>query len=105
MAVDAASFMTTTFSISLLFRVLNTSDDTGVPSSTNRGVLPALMEFTPRRRMDTFDMGSPVEEKICRPATWPWRASPTLAEGRLISTSFFTVAAEPTTEVIFLAVP
>ena len=45
--------------------------DTGAPSRMIRGVLDALIEFTPRRRIDTFDIGSPVDEKICKPATCP----------------------------------
>ena len=97
--------MTTTFSISLLFSELNTDMDTGAPSSTTRGVVLALMEFTPRRRMDTFSAGSPDEENTWSPDTWPWRASPALDEGLLARAFLFTVDAEPTTDDIFLAVP
>ena len=105
MAVEDASFMTTMFSMSLLFRDWKMSADTGAPSSTMRGVVPALMEFTPRRRMDTFSVGSPDEVNTCRPDTWPWRASPALAEGLLAIAFLFTVEAEPTTDDIFLAEP
>ncbi len=78
---------------------------TGEPSRIKSGVLEALMEFTPRKRMETVALGSPELVKTCNPATFPWRASPELAAGILVNASDFTSVEAPTTELIFLALP
>ena len=59
------------FSISFEFNVVNTDELTGEPSRMNRGVLDALIELTPRKRIDTAALGSPDEVNTCKPATWP----------------------------------
>ena len=105
MAVEEASFITITFSISFGLRAVKMATSTGEPSRIKRGVLDALMELTPRRRMDTVALGSPELVKTCRPATFPWRASPELAAGMLVNASDFTRVEAPTTELIFLALP
>ena len=105
MAVDEASFNTTMFSISPWLNDRNMSDDTGEPSRINKGVFDELIELIPLIRIDTVDIGSPVLDMTCKPATCPWRASAAFAVGLSLSFEPETDAVEPTTEDIFLAVP
>ena len=59
------------FSISFELRVVKIEELTGDPSNTNRGVLLALIELTPRKRIDTVAVGSPEDVNTCKPATCP----------------------------------
>ena len=104
-AVAEASFMTVMFSMSLAFSAVKIDEGTGLPSSTNRGSVPALIEFTPRIRIEIVSLGSPEFDHTCSPAICPWRASPTLAVGAFWSSFAPTVVAEPVMEEIFLAEP
>ena len=103
--MEEASFKTTVLSISLALNERKTSDETGVPSRMNNGVFEELMELTPRIRMDTVDIGSPVLESTCIPATIPWSASAAFAAGLSANFDPETEDAEPTTLLIFFAVP
>ena len=57
------------FSISPGFNELKTDDEIGAPSKMNSGVLPALMEFTPRKRIVADLDGSPELDNTESPAT------------------------------------
>ena len=105
MAVEAASFSTVMFSISFGFNVLKTLDVMGAPSKMNNGVVPALIELTPRRRIEAVAVGSPVLDNTDRPETCPANASVKFVVGVFSMVSLFTVPSDPTTDPSFLAVP
>ncbi|MNG03663.1 hypothetical protein D3C84_867520 [compost metagenome] len=89
MAEADASFKTVIDSISLLFKKFNgflacelpkptllapgltSSFDNGIPSTTNKGVLPLLIEPTPRIVTFTPAPGSPLVLTTRTPATFP----------------------------------
>ena len=105
MDVDDASFKTVTFSISLGFKAVKTPLEIGEPSKTNKGSVEELIEPTPRKRIETFSLGSPEEVYTCKPATCPCKASAKFALGRLEIFSDLTAATEPTIEPNFFAEP
>ena len=104
-AVDDASFNTVIDSMSFGFRVWNVPEVISEPSRIYSGVVDALIEVTPRIRIETLADGSPEEVNTCKPETCPWRASPILAIGRCSNLSALTVSTDPAIVPNFLADP
>ena len=90
-AVEEASFNTVMLSMSFGFNAVNAPDDIGEPSRIKRGSVFELIELTPRNRITTLPLGSPLGVNTCKPATCPCNASPALATGLLAILLLFTV--------------
>ena len=105
MAVEDASFNTVILSISLGFNAVNAPEEIGEPSNINNGSELLLIELTPRKRICTVPLGSPLGVNTCKPATCPCKASPMFATGFFSSFSPLTAVTEPTTDPSFLLEP
>ena len=68
-AVEEASFNTVMLSMSFGFNAVNAPDDIGEPSRIKRGSVFELIELTPRNRITTLPLGSPLGVNTCKPAT------------------------------------
>ena len=61
MAVADASFNTVIVAMSSGFKALNVSEVISLPSRMKSGVVEALIDVTPRKRIETPAVGSPEE--------------------------------------------
>ena len=80
-AVADASFNTDIYSISFEFSAAKSAEETGTPSITNSGSLPADIELVPRILILALAPGRPVAAVTCTPAALPCNAWSTLFTG------------------------
>src|SRR5687768_2724993 len=100
MAADEASFNTSTDSISWGLILLRLKFSMGRPSTTYKGLVPAVMELMPRMRMMGDWPGAPWAWVILTPGNSPAKACVTLLKERSLNLSKPTEATEPVTALL-----